>query len=205
MRVEMTGRAWRQRSLGAALACVLVAAGCTGGGPADRVASSAPSDSATPAQPSESNPSHAADSHPEPRSSAPTLPAAAEGDSVRAAEAFVRHYIELLNYAMTTGDTKAFRAASAKGCSGCNDYLEFIRDVYDKGGFYNTDGWKNLDIRPGSRGDAVIFTVSATAAPVNYQMSKTAERQHSREQRFDFAVGVKGVRQEWKASGIYVS
>jgi len=171
MRVEMTGRAWRQRGLGAALACVLVAAGCTSSGPADGVASSAPSDSATPEQPSESDPSHAADSHPKPRPSAPTLPAAAEGDSVRAAEAFVRHYIELLNYAMTTGDTKAFRAAS-RDCEGCDRYAELFEEIAHAGGLAKTKGWSIDEIAVTMQTPAVFALFNVGSARVKSIPSK---------------------------------
>ncbi len=55
----------------------------------------------------------------------PTLPPEAEGSSPKAAKAFVGYYIELLNYAMVTGDTDAFRAA-ARGCGGCDDVFAIV-------------------------------------------------------------------------------
>ncbi len=196
MRVEMTGRAWRQRGLGAALACVLVAAGCTSSGPADRVASSAPSDSATPAQPSESNPSHAADSHPEPRSSAPTLPAAAEGDSVRSAEAFVRHYIELLNYAMTTGDTKAFRSAS-RDCEGCDRYAELFEEVTQAGGYSRTRGWSPTYL--GVSRQAAFFTalVDVRAAKLRLKPSEEAKVQIADPDRYGLRLTIRRDDNTW--------
>jgi len=173
MRVEMTGRAWRQRSLGAALACVLVAAGCTSRGPADAETSSAPSGSATTEPATEPDPSDAADSHPKPRRSAPTLPAAAEGDSVRAAEAFVRHYIELLNYAMTTGDTKAFRAAS-RDCEGCDRYAELFEEQYDRGGSNKSRGWSVSRLFMTRAPDGLTALVTVKAAKLRYKKSKSA-------------------------------
>ena len=42
---------------------------------------------------------------PSPSATPPTMPAEAEGTSPRAAKAFVRYWVDALNYATTTGDT----------------------------------------------------------------------------------------------------
>ena len=95
----MGGRRWAAVVI---VACALGVTGCTGDSdgaePTPTTASSTtvgPTDTTTPTGPVE-----------------PTVPAEAQGGSAAAAKAFVGYYIELLNYAMVTGDTEAFRAAA---------------------------------------------------------------------------------------------
>lgn len=64
----------------------------------------------------------------------PTLPAEAEGDDAAAAEAFVRFYWEMADYAQNTGDVAGLRRLSAESCVACRAGLEFIEKVYAEGG-----------------------------------------------------------------------
>lgn len=93
----------------------------------------------------------------------PTLPAAARGSTVRAAKAFVTYYIDLLNYAMTTGDTKAFRAAS-RNCEGCDRYADLFEEVADAGGSADSRGWSINEISAIPRGSntIVLFNVRSS-------------------------------------------
>ncbi len=70
----------------------------------------------------------------------PPLPAAAKAPTRAGAEAFVRYYIDLLNYAGATGDTDAFLAA-AEGCNSCRGLARNFQRTYQRGGFYKTRGW----------------------------------------------------------------
>ena len=74
---------------------------------------------------------------------APTLPEAATKDSEEGAVAFVKHYIELLNYASDTGDVERLREASDPKCGGCNSYVELYESTYANGGYFKDSGWKN--------------------------------------------------------------
>jgi hypothetical protein len=46
-----------------------------------------------------------------------------------AADSFVRYYVDLLNYASTTGDTQPLLSASDKGCVRCKDYASYVGRV----------------------------------------------------------------------------
>jgi hypothetical protein len=110
---------WRAVARVAACA-LLITAGCDGD-----------SDQSAPTPRGESSPSAEPSTPATPRGPAePTLPAKAEGNSPQAAKAFVEHYVELLNFAFLTGDISALRKASSSDCSGCRDYVSFIRDLY---------------------------------------------------------------------------
>ena len=94
---------------------------------------------------------------------APTLPEAAKEDSEEGAVAFVKHYIELLNYAANTGDVKPLRNASDPDCEGCSSYIEHYETTYENGGYFKDSGWKPRDPRPekASGGQGVWISVDA--------------------------------------------
>ncbi|HTW16333.1 MAG TPA: DUF6318 family protein [Nocardioides sp.] len=64
----------------------------------------------------------------------PTLPAEAEGDDAAAAEAFVRFYWDLVNYAQATGDVGALREVASETCEACLAGLKGIEEVHSAGG-----------------------------------------------------------------------
>ncbi|GAA1110301.1 hypothetical protein GCM10009668_33680 [Nocardioides dubius] len=49
------------------------------------------------------------------------------------AEAFVRHYFVLVNYAQATGDLEPLRAVSGAGCSACRGGIESLERLARKG------------------------------------------------------------------------
>ncbi|WP_427885862.1 DUF6318 family protein [Kribbella sp. GL6] len=57
----------------------------------------------------------------------PTRPPSATGPSLAAGEAFIGHYVALLNYAYATGDTGPMMAASDKGCIGCKGVSDYTK------------------------------------------------------------------------------
>jgi hypothetical protein len=59
----------------------------------------------------------------------PQRPAAANGLTLPAAEAFYRYYINLRNYAARTGDTAPLAAESEVGCEGCKEYIDYVKRV----------------------------------------------------------------------------
>ena len=89
---------------------------------------------------------------------APTLPEAAKDDSEEGAVAFVKHYIELLNYASDTGDVERLREASDPKCVGCNSYIELYESTYANGGYFKDSGWKNShQVSDMQEGELLVF------------------------------------------------
>jgi hypothetical protein len=64
----------------------------------------------------------------------PARPSGANGVSLAAAEAFIRYYSDVLNYASDTGDTKPLLAASDGGCEGCKLYADYVKKANGKNG-----------------------------------------------------------------------
>jgi hypothetical protein len=72
-------------------------------------------------------------------STPPARPPAAEGLSLSAAEAFLGHYLALLNFAYTTGDTAPLLSASDKGCVGCKGTADYLAKVNGRNGGLSGD------------------------------------------------------------------
>ena len=118
--------ALRGRVAGCAVLLVLGGvAGCT----SDAEPSPLPSPTSSPS-PSQSS-----------TAAAPSLPPEAEGTSPAAAKAFVRHWIDTLNYAGASGEVEHLRALSHNRCVSCTAVIEAISKVYSAGGHYEGAGW----------------------------------------------------------------
>jgi len=64
---------------------------------------------------------------------APTLPAAATKHTRAGAEAYVRYYVDVLNYTTTNGDPAALAKISPKDCLGCQSILKVARSNFESG------------------------------------------------------------------------
>ncbi|MDI6911311.1 DUF6318 family protein [Nocardioides sp.] len=113
----------RSRTVIAALCVVSVLAlgACSGDDPEPRFA---PPSTSAPTSPSTTAVSGPVE---------PTMPAAAKGSDAAAAEAFVRFYWEMVNYAQATGDVAGLKALATR-CINCDNGIDFITNAYDKGG-----------------------------------------------------------------------
>ena len=170
------GRAF---AVGLATACTIGLAGC----------SADPDDQPTEATPSSPTPTDDQTDPPVNQVTEPTLPAEAEGSSIWSAKAFVGYYIDLLNYAMVTVDTKAFGAAAQQDCGGCADYVDLFASTYDRGGFFKSRGWSLDRVLLGfRRANQVQFTVTATAAPITFLERAGGQLQRSKRDPLDFSL-----------------
>ncbi|KAA1398237.1 DUF6318 family protein [Aeromicrobium ginsengisoli] len=68
-----------------------------------------------------------------PTATPPTMPAQAKEDTPEGAAAFVKHYIDVFNYAASTGDVEELSRLSAPGCKPCKRYADKFRAIYAKG------------------------------------------------------------------------
>jgi hypothetical protein len=64
----------------------------------------------------------------------PTLPKAAKQNTKAGAFAFAKHYIDLVNYAQATGDTKVLKAIEAPGCGSCRASRKALESLFGHGG-----------------------------------------------------------------------
>lgn len=102
---------------------VLALGACSGDDPEPKVAD--PSPSATlPSSPSTTPVSGPVE---------PTMPAAARGSDAAAAEAFVKFYWEMVNYAQATGDVEGLKVLATR-CLNCDTGVHSIEAAYEDGG-----------------------------------------------------------------------
>lgn len=83
----------------------------------------------------------------------PTMPAQASEDSPEGAAAFVKHYVDVFNYAAATGDVDELSRLSSPDCTGCQKYIDLYRDTYAAGGYFKGGDWKIGELRMQSIGE----------------------------------------------------
>jgi hypothetical protein len=151
----------------AALACSAALVGCQ----ANPEPAPLPSES-----PSATAPSEAGSPSPAP----PTMPAEARGTSEKSAKAFVRFYIDALNFATATGDTHVAREFSDHTCNSCDAMLDKIEEVYREGGFFRGRGWAvtNIKYQPLQPRERPVLSVGIQLAPQEMVEVKGEDPKH---------------------------
>lgn len=132
-----------QRHMLRALAAAVVVVGMGGAGCSSPAAEPKPLPT-TSVQPSPTQSRASAPSSPASASTAPTppaLPAAARGSSPAAAEAFVKHWILVLNFSGPAGTSSQLRTLSSAACQDCDAISDFIDAVSKRGGRIQGQGW----------------------------------------------------------------
>ncbi|MDQ3106131.1 MAG: DUF6318 family protein [Actinomycetota bacterium] len=136
----------------------------------------------------------------------PLLPAAARGDSVRSAKAFVEYYIDLLNYASLTGDTRTFDRVATGACTLCTDYSNLFHSTWDDGGFLHSKG---LTIRrlgaTFSDGTTLSLALVVRAAPTRLKQSASESVSVAPAERLSFAIDVEGESMTWRVTRFEVT
>ena len=110
------------------------------------------------------------------------MPAAARGTSAKSAQAFVRYYIGLVNYAVATGNTSELKGASRNSCNSCTAVVTNIDTVYSNGGSLSGEGWKVSAARevPGRSAARPVLRVGIQISPQDKIASHGAKVQHFR-------------------------
>lgn len=95
-----------------------------------------------------------------PTTSPPSMPAQAKKDTPEGAAAFVKHYIEVFNYASRTGDVEELRRMSTR-CDACSRYASEFEEIYKRGDQISAHLWtlKSLDLEQNSKANLVTANV----------------------------------------------
>lgn len=112
-----------QGVVGVVVVVACLVAGCTPDEPDPTSTASVPTTSTT-TEPTTSTPTVAV----------PELPEAATVGDAAGAEAFVKHWVDVLNYAYATGDTEPVQELSLPVCELCSETVTEIEDAYGPGG-----------------------------------------------------------------------
>jgi hypothetical protein len=102
----------------------------------------------------------------------PTMPAQASEDSPEGAAAFVKHYVDVFNYAAATGDVKELTRLSSPDCAGCQSYIKLYKDTYADGGYFRDSGWSIGDLQLQETADVMYITTTASTEPGPYRENK---------------------------------
>lgn len=71
----------------------------------------------------------------------PAMPAAAQRANPAGAEAFVRFWVDTVNFAQSTGATAGLESIDEVGCVGCRGILKAINSPYSTGGHIDGGEW----------------------------------------------------------------
>ena len=119
------------RTLGPRLAAGLIAAGLLlsgcGGSP----------EPSPPPKPSKSS-SPSASATPTP----PVLPEAANARTDAAVESFARYYVDLINFATTSGSREGLDTFASDACTSCRRLSTRLEQIYGAGGSIASEGWR---------------------------------------------------------------
>lgn len=77
-----------------------------------------------------------------PTATPPTMPAQAKQDTPEGAAAFVKHYIDVFNYAASTGDVEELSRLSSPDCEPCTKYAKRFKAIYDRGDRVSEQLWR---------------------------------------------------------------
>lgn len=102
---------------------------------------------------------------------APTLPAQARKNTAEGAASFVGYWVQTLNFASRTGDTRQLRRISDEDCGGCTSYAELFEKTYADGGFFRDSDWSIRKLKIKQGGSEHLILARVTAPPGTYRKS----------------------------------
>jgi hypothetical protein len=104
------------------------------------------------------------------------FPAYVTGNNEKGAQNFARYWIDTLNKATTTGDTKQLKTLQKPSCETCADFTKQLDDIYGAGGHVETDGFKIKKIvnEAGVPAPGAGISVVLTATPQKVYKTKGA-------------------------------
>lgn len=129
----------------------------------------------------------------------PSLPAEARGSGPKAAEAFVRHYVDLINYGLETLDAEPLRAVALKACEQCSRLSTAIRTTAKKGGEYSGGAWTIQTLQ--ELGNIAQVQAVIQIAPVEIRTSRGATPQSFPAQRVAYTFSL-ARNSGWRVSSI---
>lgn len=110
-----------------------------------------------------------------PTATPPDMPDLANEESDEGAAAFVAHYVDVFNFAATTGDVTRLRELSSSACEGCSAYIDLYRETYEAGGFFRNSDWSIRDIAVEKLDNQYFAYVRVTAPTGDYRTTSQGE------------------------------
>ena len=108
------------------------------------------------------------------KSSGPDIPAYAKTNDERGAQKFAQYWIDTLNAATVSGDTKKLRSLQKKSCDLCTKFANRLDSIYGAGGHVESKGFTVKSVISEAGIPAPGAAVSAkirTSAETVYELS----------------------------------
>lgn len=128
-----------------------------------------------------------------PTATPPTMPAQAKEDTPEGAAAFVKHYIDVFNYAASTGDVEELSRLSSPDCKGCQSYIKLYRDTYKAGGYFKDSDWKAAKLELELGGAETYASTTIRSGGGTYKKSASEPEKKSTRDTTDVTFAVSGV------------
>jgi hypothetical protein len=127
------------------------------------------------------------------------MPAEAKGTGAKAAKAFARYFVQVINHAMATGDIGPLRAASSRRCHSCTAVEQRVESVYSAGGHFEGDGWhiRSIQMVPDQPARAPILDVGLALSPQTVVKRAAAKAEHFPGGRLPATFWLKRHRGQW--------
>lgn len=120
-------------------------------------------------------PETTSDPTPTPIATPPDPPDLMDQDSEAGAEAFIAHYIDVLNYARATGVLEELRSLNDEACEGCAVLTRAIDRVYQEGGNFEDGDWVIDSTTVTVHAQATHVALRVTVRPGRLTKSSTAK------------------------------
>jgi hypothetical protein len=125
------------------------------------------------------------------------MPAAAKGKGRPAAKAFVRYYIDLINYAESTGDAAALGPLVTSECRDCADLRRKIASTYRDGGWFKTSGWVPSVVAVVRRSEQATVMTAIRSPEQRYKPSTAEPVERIDASRFTMEFALKRTKGHW--------
>lgn len=129
------------------------------------------------------------------------MPAAARENTAAGAIAFVRHYIDVFNYASNTGDVAELQLLSDPKCEGCTSYIDTIQSSHSSGGDIEGFRW--------SISEATIENDHLINLAINSHEYRTKESRKAKWRRvltanYEIQVELARVPEQWTTADLFL-
>ena len=138
---------------------------------------------------------------PSPTATVPSMPADATEGTDEGAIAFVKHYIDVFNYASNTGDVKELQKLSDPGCESCEKYLTTIETAHAEGADVDGFGWTVDDV---IAGDGSTFDLAIRSKKYRTKDAADSEWGVVLAAKYEFVVELSRRGSRWTISEFYL-
>jgi hypothetical protein len=130
----------------------------------------------------------------------PEMPAAARQKTTAGAKAFVRYYIDVLNYSHASQLTMLLRSLAANPCQVCEILSDAIDEMHRRGGFQHGGFWDVEDVSalPTSKLQHQNLLVNIRVEPGDVKRFRRDTLHHVREDRLTYIAELAWQRRSWR-------